>query len=161
MLIYSMQLQQTQASNLIVLSLAQLSSGLYIVSMTGFPQKISLWSPLWHEFPQKNLLSHVPSLTWFPSRSYHCWWIWKLCYSLFYNRFAHTEGKKEDFVQKKLLETAQKVKNEIFLSNSRLKVFRLGVDFVLPLSQEEEEQEEEPSPKSIRRGCTRRLKFDT
>ena len=120
MLIYSMQLQQTQASNLIVLSLAQLSSGWYIVSMTGFPQKISLWSPLWHEFPQKNLLSHVPSLTWFPSRSYHCWWIWKLCYSLFYNRFAHTEGKKEDFVQKKLLETAQKVKNEHFLSNSRL-----------------------------------------
>ena len=38
-------------------------------------------------------------------------------------------------------------------------VFRLGVDFVLPLSQEEEEQE--PPPKSIRRGCTKRLKFDT
>ena len=35
-------------------------------------------------------------------------------------------------------------------------VFRQGVDFVLPLSQEEEEEEEEeePSPKSIRRGCT-------
>ena len=42
-------------------------------------------------------------------------------------------------------------------------VFRLGVDFVLPLSQEQEQeqQEEEPTPKSIRRGCTRRLKFDT
>ena len=44
-------------------------------------------------------------------------------------------------------------------------VFRLGVDFVLPLSQEEqekqEEQEEEPTPKYIRRGRTRRLKFGT
>ena len=43
-------------------------------------------------------------------------------------------------------------------------VFRLRVDFVLPLSQEqqqEEQEEEQPSPKSIRRGCTRRLKFDT
>ena len=43
-------------------------------------------------------------------------------------------------------------------------VLRLRVDFVLPLSQEEEqeeqEEEEEPTPKFIRRGCTRRLKFD-
>ena len=45
-------------------------------------------------------------------------------------------------------------------------VLRLRVDFVLPLSQEQEEeqeeqeQEEEPTPKFIRRGCTRRLKFD-
>ena len=42
------------------------------------------------------------------------------------------------------------------------KVFRLGVDFVLPLSQEEQQQEEqEPTPKYIRRGRTRRLKFGT
>ena len=42
-------------------------------------------------------------------------------------------------------------------------VFRLGVDFVLPLSQEEEqqEQEEEPLPNSIRKESARRLKFDT
>ena len=44
-------------------------------------------------------------------------------------------------------------------------VFRLGVDFVLPLSQEQEQEEEqeeqEPTPKFIRRGCTGRLKFDT
>ena len=42
-------------------------------------------------------------------------------------------------------------------------VFRLGVDFVLPLSQEEQQQEEEqePTPKFIRRGHTRRLKFGT
>ena len=48
-------------------------------------------------------------------------------------------------------------------------VFRLGVDFVLPLSQEEQQQQEkqqqqeeqEPQPKSIRMGCTRSLKFDT
>ena len=41
-------------------------------------------------------------------------------------------------------------------------VFRLGVDFVLPLSQEraQEEQQEEPTPKSIRRGSARRPKFD-
>ena len=39
----------------------------------------------------------------------------------------------------------------------------LGVDFVITLSQEEEqeEQEKEPPPKSIRRGFTRSLKFDT
>ena len=40
----------------------------------------------------------------------------------------------------------------------------LGVDFVFPLLQQEQEQkqeqEEEPPPKSIRRGCTRSLKFD-
>ena len=58
------------------------------------------------------------------------------------------------------------------LSNSSLSPVRLGVDFVLPLSQEEEEQEqeeeqeeqeeeEEPTPKFIRRGRTRRLKFGT
>ena len=38
-----------------------------------------------------------------------------------------------------------------FLSNSSLSLVRLGVDFVLPLSQEEEEkeqqQQEEPPPK--------------
>ena len=48
-------------------------------------------------------------------------------------------------------------------------VFRLGVNFILSLSQEEEEEQEEqeqeeeeqeePSPKSIRGGCTRRLIF--
>ena len=44
----------------------------------------------------------------------------------------------------------------------------LGVDFVFPLSQQEQEQEQEqqqqqqePPPKSIRRGCTISLKFDT
>ena len=46
----------------------------------------------------------------------------------------------------------------------------LGVDFVFPLSQQEQEQQqqeqeqpqqEEPPPKSIRRGCTISLKFDT
>ena len=42
---------------------------------------------------------------------------------------------------------------------SQGKVFRLGVDFVLPLSQQA--KQEEPRPKSIRRGCTRRLKIDT
>ena len=45
-------------------------------------------------------------------------------------------------------------------------MIRLGVDFVLPLSQEkeqeeQEEEEQEPTPKFIRRGCTGRLKFDT
>ena len=53
----------------------------------------------------------------------------------------------------------------LFLSNSSLSLVRLGVDFVLRLSQEEQEeeqhQEEEPPPKSIRRGSARRLKFDT
>ena len=40
-------------------------------------------------------------------------------------------------------------------------VLGLGVDFVFPLSQQEQqEQQEEPPPKSIRRGCTRSLKFD-
>ena len=46
-----------------------------------------------------------------------------------------------------------------------MQVFRLGVDFVLPLSQEEqqqqEEEEQEPTPKFIRKGRTRRLKFGT
>ena len=41
----------------------------------------------------------------------------------------------------------------------------LGVDFAFPLSQQEQQQQEqeeqEPPPKSIRRGCTIRLKFDT
>ena len=37
-------------------------------------------------------------------------------------------------------------------------VFRLGVDFVLPLSQEQEQ--EEPTPKSFRGGSARRQKFD-
>ena len=64
--------------------------------------------------------------------------------------------------------------NSFFLSNSSPKskvqtsVLGLGVDFVFPLSQkeeqqqeqEEQQQEEEPPPKSIRRGCTRSLKFD-
>ena len=42
-------------------------------------------------------------------------------------------------------------------------VFSLGVDFVLPLSQQEQEQEQEqePPPKSMKRGFTRSLKFDT
>ena len=37
----------------------------------------------------------------------------------------------------------------VFLSNSSLSQVRLGVDFVLPLSQEQQEQEEqqEPPPK--------------
>ena len=62
-----------------------------------------------------------------------------------------------------------------FLSNSRPKfkvqtsVLGLGVDFVFPLSQQQQEQEQEqeqqqeqqqPPPKSIRRGCTKSLKFD-
>ena len=58
----------------------------------------------------------------------------------------------------------------MFLSNSSPKskvqtsVLGLGVDFVFPLSQEQqqeqqEQQEQEPPPKSIRRGCTRSLKF--
>ena len=56
------------------------------------------------------------------------------------------------------------------LSNSSPKskvqtsVLGLGVDFVSPLSQEQQEQQEqqqEPPPKSIKRGCTRGLKFDT
>ena len=64
----------------------------------------------------------------------------------------------------------------MFLSNSSPKskvqtsVLGLGVDFFSPLSQQEQEQQqeqqqqqqqEEPPPKSIRRGCTIRLKFDT
>ena len=42
-------------------------------------------------------------------------------------------------------------------------VFRLGVDFILPLPQEQQEQQEEkePSPKYIRRGSARRWIFDT
>ena len=49
----------------------------------------------------------------------------------------------------------------------KLQVFRLEVDFVLPLSQKQEEQEEqekqeeEPPPKSIRRESARWLKIDT
>ena len=40
-------------------------------------------------------------------------------------------------------------------------VIRLGVDFVLPLSEHKQEQEEqEPQPKSIRRGCTQSLNFE-
>ena len=39
--------------------------------------------------------------------------------------------------------------------------FRLGVDFVLPLSQEEQEEEQEPPPKSIRRKCASDLVFGT
>ena len=47
-------------------------------------------------------------------------------------------------------------------SKVQASAFGLGVDFVFPLSQEEEQEEEqEPSPKSIRKGCTRGLKFDT
>ena len=38
-------------------------------------------------------------------------------------------------------------------------VLRLGVDFVLPLSQEQQEKEEEPSPKSYKRECTKSLKL--
>ena len=56
----------------------------------------------------------------------------------------------------------------VILSNSSPKskvqtsVLGLGVDFVFPLSlEQEEEEEEEPPPKSIKRGCTRGLKFDT
>ena len=51
------------------------------------------------------------------------------------------------------------------LSNSSPKpkfqtsVLGLGVDF-FPLSQHQEQQEQ-PLPKSIRKGCTRSLKFDT
>ena len=37
----------------------------------------------------------------------------------------------------------------------------LEVDFVFPLPQQERQEEQELSPKSIRRGCTRSLKFDT
>ena len=43
-------------------------------------------------------------------------------------------------------------------------VLGLGVDFVFPLSQQQQQQQEEeqqPPPKSIRKGCTRSLKFDT
>ena len=52
-------------------------------------------------------------------------------------------------------------------------VLGLRVDFVFPLSQEQEQEEQEQEeqeeqeeeegapPKSIRRGCTRRLYFDT
>ena len=50
------------------------------------------------------------------------------------------------------------------LSNSSLSPVRLGVDFVLSLSQQEQEQEqqeEEPPSTSMRRGCIRSLKFDT
>ena len=38
-------------------------------------------------------------------------------------------------------------------------VLRQGVDFVLPLSQEQ--QEEQPPPKSIRKKCTTALQFGT
>ena len=43
-------------------------------------------------------------------------------------------------------------------SQVQTSVLGLGVDFVLPLSRQEQE---EPPSKSIRRGCTRSLKFDT
>ena len=49
-------------------------------------------------------------------------------------------------------------------SKVQTSVCGIGVDFVLPLAQQEEQQqqeEQESSPKSIRRGCTRILKFDT
>ena len=49
------------------------------------------------------------------------------------------------------------------LSNSSLSLVRLGDDFVLPLSQQQEEEQQEqqqPPPKSIRRGCTKSMKFD-
>ena len=45
-----------------------------------------------------------------------------------------------------------------FLSNSSLGLVRLGVDFVLPLSQEEEEQQQQqPPPKSTTREHTENL----
>ena len=48
--------------------------------------------------------------------------------------------------------------DSIFVSS--LSLVRLGVDFVLPLSQQEG-QEQEPPPKSARRKCTKDLKFGT
>ena len=48
-----------------------------------------------------------------------------------------------------------------FKLNSSVQVGQ-GVDFVFPLSQQQQEEEEEqPPPKSIIKGCTRSLKFDT
>ena len=53
-------------------------------------------------------------------------------------------------------------KLQLLLSNSSLSLVRLGVDFVLPLSQEEQQdQEQKPSSKSARRKCTTDLKFGT
>ena len=53
------------------------------------------------------------------------------------------------------------------LSNSSPKskvqtsVLGLGVDFVFPLSQQEQQQQQQqPPPKSIRRGCTKSLKYN-
>ena len=42
-------------------------------------------------------------------------------------------------------------------------VFSQGIDFVLPLSQEEQEEQEheQEEPSTIRRKCTRSLKFGT
>ena len=57
-------------------------------------------------------------------------------------------------------EESQKILDrERLLSNSSLSLVRLGVDFVLPLSQQQEEQE--PPPKSTRRKCTTDLKIGT
>ena len=53
----------------------------------------------------------------------------------------------------------------MFLTNSSLSLVRLGVGFVLPLSQkeqqEQEEQEEQPPPKSSRKMLTIGIKFCT
>ena len=48
--------------------------------------------------------------------------------------------------------------DSIFVSS--LSLVRLGVDFVLPLSQQEEQEQESP-PKSTRRKCTKDLRFGT
>ena len=58
-----------------------------------------------------------------------------------------------------ILSTQREVQTNVYmlLSNSSLSLVRLGVDFVLPLSQheqQEEQQEEQPPPKSTRRKCT-------
>ena len=55
------------------------------------------------------------------------------------------------------LDTFKLLPQPISLENCQtpVLVLRVGVDFVLPLSQEEE-----PSPKSIRGGCIRRLIFN-
>ena len=42
-----------------------------------------------------------------------------------------------------------KIYMRILLSNSNLSLVKLGVDFVLPLSQEQQEQEEEPPTKYL------------
>ena len=75
-------------------------------------------------------------------------------------RWSHVEGSFWGSIETKFYD----INHELFcwrLILVKLQAKSLGVDFVLPLSQEQEQEEQEPTPKFIRSGRTRRLKFGT